>query len=120
MSTDRITPLPISDNPHAGDFVKKTLDDLTAMFGLTFEQVSGQVVGRVNRYHDGGVVKLPFDPKAFRMELPVSPEMRALRERSKMFMERTMQEYWRQRERAAAIYLIGYDPQMLLEDRRGR
>jgi len=96
------------------------LDDLTALFGLTFEQVSGQVVGRVNRYHDGGVVKLPFDPKAFRMELPVSPEMRALRERSKMFMERTMQEYWRQRERAAAIYLIGYDPQMLLEDRRGR
>lgn len=88
MSTDRITPLPISDNPHAGDFAKAILEQLAATFGLTFEQLNGRTVGRVNR---------------------------ELQERS---ARRALDVYRREYASICAVYLIGYDPQRLLEDKR--
>lgn len=41
-----------------------------------------------------------------------------MRELSDKIFAKALETYHRQRERHAAIYLFGYDPQMLLEDRR--
>lgn len=117
MPSDRmkIVPLPISDNPHAGDFAKAILEQLTAQFGLTFEQLNGRTVGRVNRFHTGGPVN--FRPN---VDDYVHPEIVVLRERGERLARRAMDVYRREYESICAIYLLGYDPQRLLEDHRGR
>lgn len=115
MSSDRIeiVPLPISDNPHAGDFAKAIIDQLAATFGLTFEQLNGRTVGRVNRFHTGGPVN--FRPN---VDDSIHPGVRVLRERQERLARRAMDVYRREYESICAIYFLGYDPQRLLEDKR--
>ena len=106
---DEIKPLPISDNPHAGDFAKAIIEQMALHFGLTFEQLNGRTVGRVNRF-----------PTDFRPNVDdyVHPGVRVLRERQERLARRAVDVYRREYESICAIYLIGYDPQRLLEDKR--
>ena len=118
MSSDRIeiVPLPISDNPHAGDFAKAIIDRLAATFGLTFEQLNGRTVGRVNRFHTGGVVRHGggLRPGEIPVVLHSGYDVPAQRAR------RAMDVYRREYASICAIYFLGYDPQRLLEDHRGK
>jgi hypothetical protein len=115
MPSDRIkiVPLPISDNPHAGDFAKAIIEQMAATFGLTFEQLNGRMVGRVNRFHTGGPVN--FRPK---VDDYIHPGVRVLRERQERLARRAMDVYRREYASICAIYFLGYDPQRLLEDHR--
>lgn len=117
MSSDRIeiVPLPLSDNPHAGDFAKAIIDQLAATFGLTFEQLNGRTVGRVNRFHTGGPVN--FRPN---VDDYIHPGVRVLRERQERLAHRAMDVYRREYASICAIYFLGYDPQRLLADMRDR
>lgn len=117
MSSDRIeiTPLPISDNPLAGDFAETIIKQMAAQFGLTFEQVNGRTVGRVNRFHTGGPVNFRPNVDAY-----THPEIVVLRERGERLARRAMDVYRREYASLCAIYFLGYDPQRLLEDHRGR
>lgn len=117
MSSDRIeiVALPISDNPHAGDFAKAIIDQLAANFGLTFEQLNGRTVGRVNRFHTGGPVN--FRPN---VDDYIHPGVRELRDRGERLARRAMDVYRREYASICAIYFLGYDPQRLLEDHRGK
>lgn len=117
---DKIKLLPISDNPNAGDFAKAIIEQLAATFGLTFEQLNGRTVGRVNRFHTGGVVKKSFDRNAFKVDTSelLDPRLQPLREATERKARAAMDVYRREYESICAVYLIGYDPQRLLEDKR--
>jgi hypothetical protein len=104
-----VTPLPISDNPHAGDFAKAILEQMAAQFGLTFEQLQGRVVGRVNHY------RIPADFDDY-----IHPGVRKFYEHQRRAATWALEAYRRNYERICAIYFLGYDPQRLLEDRRGK
>ena len=85
--------------PSQEDFAKDILQRMAELFGLTFEQMSAPYRGR---FPSGGYAKLPYERGMFRVEIPEPPSITAFR--------------WRLR----TIALVGYDPQLLLEDRRGR
>jgi hypothetical protein len=129
---DEIKPLPLLSPPLQEEFAKDILKQIASTFGLSWEVISGRYVGR---FHSGGYVRRNPDPYylgAVRVGLPkldayrinredlIDPGMRVLQERAKRIHDKIIREFWYEREREAARRFFGYDPQMLLEDRRGR
>jgi hypothetical protein len=97
---------PLSGHSQAGDLYDYIIKRTAAAFGIPYTQL----VEASDLYTE---CKFRVD---FRPAIP--PRLDPLKELRERLLAKTMTEYHRARERAAAIYLFGYDPQMLLEDQR--
>lgn len=98
---DKVKLLPVPDTGQLYDFQKMVLGQVAGMFGLPYAAFDAR--------------KLPFDPQAFRHPLPSDPHVQSIRTLSDRILKRVIEQDARERERRAAFYIIGYDPQMLLE-----
>lgn len=110
----KIEMLPVPDTSHIYDFQKMMLDRVAAMLALPYHLLAP---GPIIRTHLGDIQHRGgwHTPIREIAALMPSPEIVALRERAELFARKALEDYRRRHETVCWVYLVGYDPQKLLE-----
>ena len=110
----KIEMLPVPDTSHIHDFQKMMLDRVSAMYGLPYHMLAPYPIIRTHLGdlgHRGGW-HTPI------REIALSPEMAAIRERAEETARKALEDYRVRHETVCWVYLVGYDPQKLLEHKK--